>query len=230
MKFVQRFLTIAAAGLVGTALAAPAWAQSSPASPSRPESTLTLTERTEVPGGRILEPGSYIVRVVDNQSAWNVVEISSVDRSKTFATILATPHTAADRAPNTLFVFYDGPEGQPKALRSWFPPNDRWGQDFVYSKARGEQLAQMNASAKVPEATPEMETYTRTHLYTTDTAVSTETTAQNPPAMTTTTTTERTVDTTDRTQLPKTASPYPLLALAGVSALGLGLAVRRLTV
>lgn len=218
MKIRQRSLAIASAGLFGWLLTTPADAQRMPL---RPESTLTLTEQMEVPGGVILDPGSYIVRVADSQSAWNVVEITSVDRSKSYATCLTTPHTAKDSAPNTLFVFYKTPSGQPRVLRSWFPSDDRWGQDFVYSRARSEELARVGDTTTTTSVADI--TYTSNLPPPAETVA--ESVAETP--MPAETVAEQT--TVQRTELPRTASDEPLLALVGLTALGAGFAVRRST-
>ncbi len=158
MNPVKKLLAVAGAGLLG-ALLVPRLIDAQ--APGRPESTLTITDPTEVPGGVILEPGSYVVKVANTQANWNVITIQNPDMTKTFATVIATPHTATEATPHTTFVFFNTPAGQPKALRSWFPPNDRFGQDFVYTKARGEELARLT-NEKVPEQTPEMQNYEKT--------------------------------------------------------------------
>lgn len=233
MKPLRRFLTLAAAGVAGALLVDAALAQT----PGRPKSTLTITERTEVPG-TVLEPGTYVIKVVDNQSSWNVVSIQDASEQKTFATLLATPHTAKEQPPNTVFVYFETPEGQPRVLRSWWPPDDRWGQDFVYSSAKREELARY-AKEPIPEMTAEMEQSFSTRS---ETQVATTTTTETQPDIGSTWRTER-MDTTTtdveteretqvaqdtrRDELPRTASPYGLLALLGAGALGAGFATRR---
>src|SRR5476651_542412 len=58
------------------------------------KSTLTITTPLEVPGA-ILEPGTYVVKLVDTQSNRNIVTFTSADEKKVFATAIATPHVAA---------------------------------------------------------------------------------------------------------------------------------------
>lgn len=272
MKPVQKLMALAGAGLLGALLVPTSDAQTTQ---TRPRSSLAITEPTEVPGGVVLPPGNYLIKVTDNQSTWNVVSITDPFEKKTFATILATPHTAKDSAPNSMFVFFNTPTGQNKVLRSWWPSNDRWGQDFVYPKARAAELARVS-SEQVPEMTSDMSQYESTHRTDTPATTPTDTSAQNAYSSTATTTpstdmnsaptdttpapstaqdntgsawrtdrvdtsasnqTTRTADTTTaatdtdtstrRANLPRTASPFPLLALAGAASLGLGLAVRR---
>ncbi|MEO7919306.1 MAG: hypothetical protein ABIT01_07575, partial [Thermoanaerobaculia bacterium] len=118
------------------------------------KSTLTITERTEVPNA-ILEAGTYVIKVVESQNNRNIVQITNVDENKIFCTALATPHEGAVRQPNTLFVYYNTASGNPKALRTWFAPNDRFGQDLVYPKARATELTAMTHET-VPGTTEEI--------------------------------------------------------------------------
>jgi len=59
------------------------------------KSTLTITTPLEVPGA-VLDPGTYVVKLVDTESNRNVVTFMSADEKKVFATAIATPLVAAD--------------------------------------------------------------------------------------------------------------------------------------
>ncbi len=56
-------------------------------------STLHVVDRLRVPGA-VLEPGTYKIRVVDEQSDRNIVQITDLDEQKVYATMIATPHVA----------------------------------------------------------------------------------------------------------------------------------------
>jgi hypothetical protein len=40
-------------------------------------------------------------------------------------------------------TFRERAAGQPEAIRAWFYPGNRWGQEFVYPKARAIELAKL---------------------------------------------------------------------------------------
>jgi hypothetical protein len=120
------------------------------------KSTLTIATPLEVPGA-ILDPGTYVVKLVDTQSNRNIVTITSVDEKKVYATAICTPHVAADDPRHTTFMFYSTPEGANKVLRTWYAPNDRYGQDFVYPADRAAALRQVT-NAEVPAMTAEQST------------------------------------------------------------------------
>src|SRR5438477_10890944 len=55
------------------------------------ESTLTATETVEVPGA-VLEPGTYVIKVIELQNNRNVVQVTNIDGNKIYTTCIATPH------------------------------------------------------------------------------------------------------------------------------------------
>ncbi len=115
-------------------------------------STLALSDRVEIPGA-VLEPGTYLVRVAEQQSDRNTIVFQSLDGTRTFATVLATPHPKARSIDETEFVYFPTPAGEPRVLRTWFPPNDRFaGQDFVYPADRMAALRK-ETSEELPVAT-----------------------------------------------------------------------------
>jgi hypothetical protein len=99
----------------------------------------------EVPGA-ILQPGTYVFKVLESEADRVIVQISDERESHVFATAIATHNqygtTATHRddplAPTpgkTVMTFYEAPAGQPQVLKTWFYPGQSFGFDFVYSKA-----------------------------------------------------------------------------------------------
>ena len=108
-------------------------------------STLVITESTDV-GGTILQPGTYLVRVVSPQADRNKVQITSVDRSTIYATLLTVPHELEpnEEITNTTFVYFPSNSGMTRTLRTWFPSDPViGGHDFIYSESRAKQLARL---------------------------------------------------------------------------------------
>ena len=201
------------------------------------KSTLTISTPLEVPGAT-LEPGTYVVKLVDTQSNRNVVTFTSVDEKKVFATAIATPHGAASDPRHTTFVFYATADGATKALRTWYAPNDRNGQDFVYAPDRAAALRKM-ANTDVPALTAEQERELSPAPAPVPAAVVTDAEPVRPvvapvaPApMAPKTMAAGDSDSApatmiaDASTLPRTAGRTPLLLVAGFAALALAAAIR----
>lgn len=227
-------MKLSAVGAFALLLAIPALAQTPEAS------ILPVTERLDV-GGTILEPGTYLIRVLPSTTDRNKVQITNQDRSKVYATVLTVPHTLEpnEEVPNTTFVFYPPEDGKPRALRTWFAPNPEasgGGHDIVYDDRRARQLARL-ANAPVPSypATTPVEQL--------DTAPVAVVTPEPAPVLTTPAPTPvveverpepmmssepapvQTAD-TQPMEMPRTASNVPLMALLGLGALGAAVALR----
>jgi hypothetical protein len=113
---------------------------------SQEVSTLAITEPTDV-GGTILQPGTYLVRVVSPQADRNKVQITSIDRDKVYATVLTIPHQLEpnEEIPNSTFVYFPAESGRARTLRTWFSTNPvTGGHDFVYDQTRATQLAKVS--------------------------------------------------------------------------------------
>ena len=189
------------------------------------KSTLTISTPVEVPGVT-LDPGTYVVKLVDTMSNRNIVTIMNVDENKVFATAIATPHVAATDPKHTTFVFYPTPDGATKVLRTWYAPNDRYGQDFVYAPARAAALRQMT-NAEVPALTAEQSRELEVRSAPAPVAVVSDAEpvpAPAPPPPPAPAPVAMTADASS--SLPATASHTPLLFAAGLAALALAAALR----
>jgi len=111
---------------------------------------VTISEPMEVPGA-VLQPGTYVFKLVDSQSDRHIVQIQNEREDHTYATILAVPNYRIQQTGKSIFSFWETPAGQPKALRAWFYPADNFGQEFMYPKTRVTEINQL-ASQQVPEA------------------------------------------------------------------------------
>lgn len=187
-------------------------------------STITLTEVTDV-GGKILQPGDYLIRVLPGYPNRNRVQITDLDRKTIYGTFLTVPHQAGpnELIPNTRLIFYPSLGSEPRALRTWFAPDPvgNEGHDFIYEEDRALALARVVEAPVVSYQEPIDVT-----------VVDTE------PELIVVTPDERTeryvwVDTDDdvdvdvvetrrvaevRTELPRTSSSMPLLGLLGLFA------------
>lgn len=189
-------------------------------------STYTTTEPTEV-AGVVLQPGTYVIRVVDQYSGEtynrNVVQITSEDLKQVFVTAAANPRPAKTDPDSAipLFEYYTAANGQPKALRTWYPAGTKTARDIVYPRKRAMELASISHETvpSIPDDTKETE-LTKVAL----TPIVPETVAVPKPAE------PRPVAVVAQAtpELPRTASRMPLTAGLGLLSLGGALTLRQL--
>jgi hypothetical protein len=144
---MKKLMTCLALGtfatLLGVASAPAANAQS-----DRENSTFTVTEPLEI-GSFTLQPGTYFIKVLLLASNRSTLQVTNVEQTTVFATVLAVPHLIQrdEMVSERRFIYYATASGQPRALRTWFARDASNGQDIVYSKQRAMELA---AATKEP--------------------------------------------------------------------------------
>ncbi len=177
---------------------------------------MTINEPIQVPN-RVLPPGKYVVKLLDSPSDRHIVQIFNADETHLITTILAMPNYRLEPTGKTVFTFWETPPGQPPALRAWFYPGDEYGQEFAYPKSMATQIA-ATSHAPVPttEATQAQEM--QTAPVTTTPPPQQEAQATPPPPAPET---PAPAPAPAPQELPKTGSPYPLIGLAGLGALGI---------
>jgi hypothetical protein len=97
----------------------------------------------EVPG-QVLEPGTYVFKLMDSQSDRNIVQVFNKRENHLFGTFLTIPDYRLKPAGKTIITFEERAEGSPEAVRAWFYPGQNYGHQFVYPKARAVELAKAN--------------------------------------------------------------------------------------
>jgi len=104
---------------------------------------VTFSAPFEIPGvdAQILPAGTYVFKLLDSQSDRHIVQIFNERQDHVYSTILAVANYRLQPTNKTVITFRERATGQPEALRAWFYPGDRWGQEFVYPKARAIVLA-----------------------------------------------------------------------------------------
>ena len=110
---------------------------------------VTISERTEVPG-IILEPGTYVIKLLNSSSNRHIAEIMNEKMDHLYALTFTVAAEKVQRTGKTVLTFYEGSNNRPPALRKWFWPGDTIGQEFIYPK---DQAARISAATKerVPE-------------------------------------------------------------------------------
>jgi len=184
---------------------------------------LTVNQPVQVTDRVLLEPGQYVFKLLDSQSDRHVVQIFNRDQTHIVNTVLAIPAYRNEPTGRSAFTFWETPAGYAKALRTWYYPGDSYGQEFRYPK----QLAMLEtpppppAPAPAPEAAPppeppapqpQPESMNQEQPQSEPPAeVAQATPPATPPAETQTPEPQSTPQT-----LPKTATPYPAIGLAGL--------------
>jgi hypothetical protein len=210
---------------------------------------ITINEPVQVPGA-ILQPGKYVMKLMDSQSDRHIVQIFNEREDQLQTTILAIPNYRLQPTGKTEFQWWETPAGQPKAMRAWFYPGDNFGQEFAYPKNTAIQIAQNSSTATtvpalsgedvnkatvsaVDKSGAESELNKETYTAQAAPAPAPEAApapepAPQPQAQEPAPTVAPDTGTRARTEdtLPKTASPFPLAGLAGFFALGTSVALR----
>lgn len=214
---MNRFvLAIASVGLLAGAALAP----SARADEWNKKTILTVNEPIQVPN-KVLPPGTYVMKLLDSPSNRHIVQIFDKNEQHLETTVLAIPNYRLEPTGKTQLQFWETPPGQPKALRAWFYPGDNFGQEFAYPKSEAMQIA---AETHQPVPT----TYAQNESQLTTAKVETTPPPEAPPtpeaapapAPEEAAPAPAPAPEAPPPALPKTASPYPLIGLAGLLSLG----------
>jgi LPXTG-motif cell wall-anchored protein len=109
--------------------------------------TIVTVNEPIIAGNKVLDPGTYVWKLLDSQSDRHIVQIFDKDQQHLQTTILAIPDYRMQPTGKTQFAFWETPAGVPKAVRDWFYPGDNFGQEFPYPK---KLVAQLASAAPVP--------------------------------------------------------------------------------
>src|SRR5271163_98669 len=189
---------------------------------------MTFNQPVEIPG-QILPAGTYTFKLLESPSDRHIVQVFNADGTQLIATILTINDYRLKPTGRTVVKFAEQPGDAPEALKAWFYPGDNFGQEFVYPKPRAIELALAlkEPVPALPGETTDLNTVAivavtpdQTEVPVTEAIETTSPVAENiTPAPAPAVQTE---------ELPKTASPVPLIALLGLASLGAALVLKRL--
>jgi hypothetical protein len=180
---------------------------------------LTFNGPVQVPGVT-LRAGTYRFRLANPETSRNVVQVVSHDGTIVHATFHTLPDTRTVLTPGAVVSFRETPAGVPVAVKSLFYGGEHRGYEFVYPKGGPIMEARPQPAitytpvpaAPAPVDKPEFEIFVEPLEY-----QPARPAAEAPPV--------------PAEELPRTASPVPLLAVGGLTSLlvglGLGLLHRR---
>jgi hypothetical protein len=181
--------------------------------------TIVTVNEPIIAGNVVLEPGTYVWKLFDSPSERHVVQIFNKDENHIFTTVIAMPNYRLQPTDHTQFTFWETPAGVPKAVRAWFYPGDNFGQEFAFPKKLVAQLAAARpvpvpetyepAPAPAPEPAPAPAAEPQP-----------EPTPAPEPAPAPQVQSAPAPAPVQPQSLPKTASYFPLIGLAGLLSLG----------
>jgi hypothetical protein len=190
------------------------------------KTVITFSNPVEVPGvgQHTLPAGTYVFKILDSQSDRHIVQIFNKDETQVLTTILAIPNYRLTTTDKTVITFRERPTGQPEALRAWFYPGHKWGEEFVYAKSRAIELAKethtpvLATRAELDTAPVEaLKTVPVEAVAPTGEPIELAQVVEPPPAAAT-----QAATVPSNELLPRTASPLPLIALLGLLTIGAG--------
>jgi hypothetical protein len=200
--------------------------------------TLTVNEPIQV-SDTYLDPGTYVLRLADIGSARHIVQIYNRDQTRIINTVMAIPNYRLEPTGDSRFMFWETPRGNVKAMRAWFYPGDNFGQEFRYPK-QPRQIAAVNTPQAAPpqfaSTPPEPATKVQAPQPPAPETISRTVPAPEPdqpveiaqatPAPAPPVVVEQAAPAHQPEELPKTASPYPVVGLSGLVMFGLFGALR----
>jgi hypothetical protein len=189
---------------------------------------VTFNEPVELPGNVVLQPGTYAFVVLETYGFRNVVQVFDKDKTHLYATVLTIPNYRDKATDQTVIKFSEMPAGNPIALKEWFYPANGFGQEFVYPRNRARELAKVS-NEPVPSMPAELASdITKPVIRELERAPLKveEPTGKEVEVAEVFDITPRAIPNLNRTELPKTASPVPLIGFLGLLLVSIGLALR----
>src|SRR4051812_7010217 len=101
---------------------------------------LTFSGPVQIPGVT-LPAGSYVFKLADIAGNRHVVQVFDKDERKIFTTMLAIPNERLDPSDKPVVLFSERASGSPQAVKVWFYPGERIGNEFVYPKTQAMRIA-----------------------------------------------------------------------------------------
>jgi hypothetical protein len=194
---------------------------------------LTFSGPVQVPGVT-LPAGTYTFKLADLSGNRHVVQIFDKDEKKIYTTLLAIPDQRLEPSDKPVVLFAERPAGMPQAIKAWFYPGERIGNEFVYPKTQAIAIAKATHQTVLAtnDMTTDSERMKSSEIGRVDESgqMTNSNAAANTPAPATTASARPAVGTAGasaRTELPRTASTLPLLGLLSVVTLAAGYSVRR---
>ena len=93
------------------------------------KTAITLGEPLNVQGA-VLQPGQYVMKLLDETADRSVVLIYDRDEQHLITSVIGMPDYRVQPTDDTSFTFYEKSADQPVGLRTWFYPGENYGLEF----------------------------------------------------------------------------------------------------
>ena len=101
---------------------------------------LTFSGPVQIPGVT-LPAGSYVFKLADIPGNRHVVQVFDKDEKKIYTTMLAIPNQRLEPSDKPVVLFSESASGSPQAIKVWYYPGERIGNEFVYPKSQAMRIA-----------------------------------------------------------------------------------------
>jgi len=113
------------------------------------KTVISISQPLEVPGV-VLPPGTYVMKLFNSSSNRHIVQFMNERQNQQMALTFAVAAERIRPAEKTLLTMYEGSQGSPQALRTWYYPGDTVGQEFLYPHRQAVRISE-RTNVKVPE-------------------------------------------------------------------------------
>jgi hypothetical protein len=174
---------------------------------------LTFTAPVQIPGAT-LRAGTYRFHLTNPETTRNVLQVLSDDGATVYAMFHTIPDSRMSLTEESMVTFRETPVGVPPAVKSLFYGGEYRGYEFVYPEGGPNLVADV---APLPEIT-----YTPMPAAPTPAPVAEAVPTPTAPVLEAA---EPAPPMPEPAELPRTASPLPLVATGGAALLLLGFAI-----
>jgi hypothetical protein len=122
------------------------------------KTVISISQPLEVPGV-VLQPGTYVMKLFNSSSDRHIVQIMNENQDQQLALTFAVAAERIRPTGKTVLTMYEGSQGAPPALRTWFYPGDTVGQEFLYPHRQAVSITERTKHA-VPEVDTSQSTST----------------------------------------------------------------------
>jgi hypothetical protein len=101
---------------------------------------LTFSGAVQIPGAT-LPAGTYVFKLADLAGNRHVVQVFDKSEKKIIATLMAIPNQRMTASNKPVVMFSERPAGSPVAVKVWYYPGEKIGNEFVYPKGQAVRIA-----------------------------------------------------------------------------------------
>jgi len=101
---------------------------------------LTFSGPVQIPGAT-LPAGTYVFKLADLAGNRHVVQVFDKEERKLYTTMMAIPNERMEPSDKPVVLFSERASGSPQAVKVWYYPGERIGNEFVYPKSQAMRIA-----------------------------------------------------------------------------------------